>query len=75
MPEIIRQRMKNVAVDKQQSIKQGIEIAKELLDTALTHFQGIYLVTPFMRYDISIQLVNYIHKSLEINHSSMMKRI
>lgn len=39
---------------------EGVKIAKELLDAATTHFNGIYLITPFMFYDMSVQLLEYI---------------
>ncbi len=72
MPDVIRERMKAVADDKQRSIDQGIQIAKELLDTALEHFQGIYIVTPFMRYDISIELVTYMQARVQLLSTSKM---
>ncbi|MDF9842898.1 MULTISPECIES: bifunctional homocysteine S-methyltransferase/methylenetetrahydrofolate reductase [unclassified Paenibacillus] len=39
---------------------EGVAIAKELLDAATEHFNGIYLMTPFMFYDMSVQLLEYI---------------
>lgn len=39
---------------------EGVLIAKELLDAAIAHFNGIYLITPFMFYDMSVQLLEYI---------------
>ncbi|MCQ6560358.1 bifunctional homocysteine S-methyltransferase/methylenetetrahydrofolate reductase [Paenibacillus mendelii] len=39
---------------------EGVQIAKELLDTALKHFNGIYLITPFMFYDMTVQLTEYV---------------
>ncbi|MFB9330570.1 bifunctional homocysteine S-methyltransferase/methylenetetrahydrofolate reductase [Paenibacillus aurantiacus] len=38
----------------------GVQIAKELLDEAIEHFNGIYIMTPFMFYDMSVQLTSYI---------------
>lgn len=60
LPDTVREKMHVVGEDRKQSVEQGIAIAKELIDVALENFQGIYLITPFMRYDISIQLVKYI---------------
>jgi hypothetical protein len=37
--------------------EEGVSIAKELLDTAVKHFNGIYLITPFLRYEISLELL------------------
>jgi len=39
---------------------EGVRIAKELLDAALPHFNGIYLITPFMFYDMAVQLTEYV---------------
>ncbi|NWO12402.1 bifunctional homocysteine S-methyltransferase/methylenetetrahydrofolate reductase [Virgibacillus sp.] len=57
-----RSRMKAAEGNRAQSTKESIAISKELLDTALEHFYGIYLITPFMRYDMIVELVNYIHQ-------------
>ncbi len=38
----------------------GVEIAKELLDAALPHFNGIYLMTPFMAYPMTAELTRYV---------------
>src|SRR5699024_4609387 len=58
----VRDRMKAVADDREKSTAESIAISKELVDAALEHFNGIYLITPFMRYDIVVELVNYIHE-------------
>lgn len=39
---------------------EGVQIAMELLDAALPYFKGIYLITPFMFYDMGVQLTNYV---------------
>lgn len=39
---------------------EGVRIAKELLDAALPHFNGIYLITPFMYHDMAVQLTRYV---------------
>ncbi|MGN7357627.1 bifunctional homocysteine S-methyltransferase/methylenetetrahydrofolate reductase [Paenibacillus sp. SAF-054] len=38
----------------------GVQIAKELLDVAMNHFNGIYLMTPFMLYEMSAQLIEHV---------------
>ncbi|GAF07185.1 5,10-methylenetetrahydrofolate reductase [Paenibacillus pini JCM 16418] len=38
----------------------GVAIAKELLDVAMDHFNGIYLMTPFMLYEMSAQLLEHV---------------
>ncbi|MFC0216058.1 bifunctional homocysteine S-methyltransferase/methylenetetrahydrofolate reductase [Paenibacillus chartarius] len=38
----------------------GVEIAKELLDAAMSYFNGIYLITPFLNYEMSVELTRYV---------------
>ncbi len=59
-----RDRMRAVAESRGESIAEGLTIARELIDTAMEHFHGIYLVTPFMRYDLTVELSKYIQKKL-----------
>lgn len=56
----VLERMRQVSGDKEEETRVGIEISKELLDTAMKYFNGIYLITPFMRYEVTIQLMQYI---------------
>lgn len=39
---------------------EGVRIAQELLDCALDRFKGIYLITPFMYYEMAVQLTEYV---------------
>ncbi|GLX68389.1 bifunctional homocysteine S-methyltransferase/methylenetetrahydrofolate reductase [Paenibacillus glycanilyticus] len=39
---------------------EGIRISQELLDAAVRHFKGIYFMTPFMFYDMAVQLTDYV---------------
>ncbi|MDX8045122.1 bifunctional homocysteine S-methyltransferase/methylenetetrahydrofolate reductase [Gracilibacillus sp. S3-1-1] len=61
LPDEVRSRMKQ-SQNKTQSIQEGKEIAKELIDTALQYFNGIYIVTPFLHYPITVELTNYANK-------------
>ncbi|MFD2131499.1 bifunctional homocysteine S-methyltransferase/methylenetetrahydrofolate reductase [Pseudogracilibacillus auburnensis] len=58
----VRARMKAAEGNRALSTRESIEISKELIDTAIEHFNGIYLITPFMRYDICVELIHYIHE-------------
>lgn len=40
----------------------GTAIAKTLLDEAVKHFNGIYLITPFLFYEMSVELTQYVHE-------------
>ncbi|NLY79617.1 MAG: bifunctional homocysteine S-methyltransferase/methylenetetrahydrofolate reductase [Lysinibacillus sp.] len=69
----VLERMQEVSGNKEEETRVGLEIAKDLLDTATKYFNGIYLITPFMRYEMSIQLLQYIkeldeqHKGVKVN--------
>jgi methionine synthase / methylenetetrahydrofolate reductase(NADPH) len=39
---------------------EGVAIARELLDAAMPHFNGIYLITPFLSYEMSVALTEYV---------------
>lgn len=54
----VRNRMKGL--EGEEGRAEGVAIAKELLDVATSHFNGIYLMTPFMHYDMSAQLLEYV---------------
>ncbi|MFC5591395.1 bifunctional homocysteine S-methyltransferase/methylenetetrahydrofolate reductase [Sporosarcina soli] len=56
----VLERMRKHGDDKQQSAKEGLQIAKELIDTAAQLFNGIYIITPFLRYDLSLELIQHV---------------
>lgn len=62
LSEDVLERMNATGEDPAAARAEGIAIAKELIDTAAELFNGIYLITPFMRYDMSIELMNYIRE-------------
>jgi len=61
----IRDSMAALKDDPIQSVQEGIKITKSLIDTAAELFNGIYLITPFMRYEISVELSEYAHRTTE----------
>jgi len=61
----VRARMGLFAGDREQSTREGIAVAKELIDVAIEHFHGIYLITPFMRYDMTVDLTEYVNEKLD----------
>ena len=62
----VRARMALSDGNREQSTKEGLEVSKELIDVALEHFHGIYLITPFMRYDMTVNLTEYIHGKVDV---------
>jgi len=55
----IRERMASLNDNPIQAAKEGIVITKSLIDTALDLFNGIYLITPFLRYELTVELALY----------------
>lgn len=45
--------------DPQLAIEEGKKIAKELLSYAMNKFNGIYFITPFLKYEITEELIQY----------------
>ena len=39
-----------------------MSIARELVDAAMDKFKGIYLITPFLRYEMTAELTRYIRQ-------------
>jgi 5,10-methylenetetrahydrofolate reductase len=55
----IRNRMASLNDNPLLAAREGIEITKSLIDTALDLFNGIYLITPFLRYELTAELALY----------------
>ncbi|WP_054860504.1 bifunctional homocysteine S-methyltransferase/methylenetetrahydrofolate reductase [Gracilibacillus sp. JCM 18860] len=55
------------------AIREGIEIAKELIDTAISYFNGIYLITPFMNYEITVELTDYVHEKTKAKSTAKIR--
>jgi homocysteine S-methyltransferase len=58
--EEIRKRMANL--EGEVGRRMGVLIAKELIDTAMLYFKGIYLMTPMIFYEMSVELTQYVWK-------------
>ncbi len=74
LPADVRRRMAQ-AKDREESIQAGLEIAKELIDTAMKHFKGIYLITPMGHYGATVELIKYIkEKERLFNHAAAVRK-
>ena len=58
VPDEIRSRM--AGTEGPQGRRQGIEIAKDVVRAALEYFPGIYLITPFLAYDTTAELAQFV---------------
>ncbi|PKG22426.1 bifunctional homocysteine S-methyltransferase/methylenetetrahydrofolate reductase [Niallia nealsonii] len=58
----IRNTMAQYKDNPVQAAREGIKITKSLIDVASQYFNGIYLITPFLRYELSVELALYTHE-------------
>jgi homocysteine S-methyltransferase len=54
----VRRRMADLKGEEGRAM--GVQISKELLDTAMGYFNGIYLMTPFLSYEMTAELTHYV---------------
>jgi homocysteine S-methyltransferase len=64
MPDTLLQRMEKAPKDKQ--LTEGIAIAQELIEIALRHCPGVFLVPPFSRAEYALPLVEFVRNGGEI---------
>lgn len=58
IPDPVRSRM--AGAEGQEGRSRGIEVAKEVVRAALDFFPGIYLITPFLAYDTTAELAQFV---------------
>ncbi|PZE22879.1 bifunctional homocysteine S-methyltransferase/methylenetetrahydrofolate reductase [Paenibacillus xerothermodurans] len=58
LSEHVRRRMGDLKGEEGRAM--GVQIAKELLETAMKYFNGIYLMTPFLSFEMTAQLTQYV---------------
>ncbi|MFD2333055.1 bifunctional homocysteine S-methyltransferase/methylenetetrahydrofolate reductase [Cohnella sp. GCM10020058] len=58
LSDAVRERMRGL--EGAEGKAEGIAVAKELLDAAMKHFNGIYLMTPFLHYEMTVELTRYV---------------
>lgn len=56
----VRARM--AGLEGEEARRTGVAIARELLEEAMKWFHGIYLITPFMAYEMTVQLTEYVRQ-------------
>ena len=67
LSEEVLARMEACGDDKEKAAAEGVAIAQELLEVACQYFNGIYLITPFLRYDMTLQLMDFVEKFDQVN--------
>ena len=53
----VRERLRHCA-DDASATKIGLEVAREVRQVALEAFNGVYVITPFLRYEVSVDLLS-----------------
>lgn len=57
IPDVVRKDMK--CCQPNEAHKVGMRLAEEIVRAALQHFSGVYLITPFLRFDMTTQLAQF----------------
>jgi len=50
--------------------REGIQMAKELIEAAIPYFNGIYLITPFHYYPMSVELIQYVRQQTGLQQAA-----
>jgi methionine synthase I (cobalamin-dependent)/5,10-methylenetetrahydrofolate reductase len=58
IPDIVRSKM--TGKEGPEGKRIGIDLAKQIIDTVLEFFPGIYLITPFLAYDTTAELAQFV---------------
>jgi homocysteine S-methyltransferase len=61
IPDDIRRRMRGK--DKDAGVREGLAISRELIEEVRSHVGGFYLIPPFGKHEIAVELVSCIKNS------------
>jgi homocysteine S-methyltransferase len=61
VPDRVREQM--AGKEGPEGRKEGIEVAKEVCRATMDLFPGVYLITPFLNYETTVELAHFIRKS------------
>jgi homocysteine S-methyltransferase len=59
IPQKIRARMRGL--EKEAGVREGLAIAREFIDATFASAGGYYLMPPFGKVELALDLINYIH--------------
>ncbi|MGO4888147.1 bifunctional homocysteine S-methyltransferase/methylenetetrahydrofolate reductase [Anaerobacillus sp. MEB173] len=71
----IRQTMAACGEDRQKGEQEGLAIAKSLIDVAFEYFNGLYIITPFFRYNMTVELTKYVKEKEEARAKSRVRSL
>lgn len=68
VPDDVRARMARAGRGRK-ARREGIAIAREIIESVLACFNGLYLITPFNRYPMTVELTEFALESVERTNS------
>jgi 5,10-methylenetetrahydrofolate reductase len=60
IPDAMRERMRGQ--EGAAGNETGLAMARELCDAVLEHFKGLYLITPLLRFDLTVELSRHVRQ-------------
>ena len=60
VPDAVRARMKGL--DKEAGVREGLAIAREFIDATFGRVGGYYLIPPFGKYELAVELIKHIQQ-------------
>lgn len=60
VPDAVRARMKGL--DKEAGVREGLSIAKEFIDATFGRVGGYYLIPPFGKHELAVELITHIQQ-------------
>jgi 5,10-methylenetetrahydrofolate reductase len=57
VPDEVRKKMAGIEGDE--GAARGLDIAREISRAALERFPGVYLITPFLKYSVTVELATF----------------
>lgn len=57
IPEVVRRKMAECSEESARAV--GLEVAQKVIAAALQRFTGVYLITPFLRYELTSELARF----------------
>jgi homocysteine S-methyltransferase len=60
IPDAVREAMRGC--EGVEGRTKGVELAKGVCRAVLDHFPGVYLITPFLSYDTTVELAQFVRE-------------
>jgi len=58
--------------DPAKAREESLAISRTLIDAALGYFNGIYLITPLERYELTVECTRYIHEKTAVQGAGIV---